>query len=421
MSHFSSTSIAHGLYYNESVFEVEQLGAKRLVDLTSNLFRPRRDGTPESTKCLETLVCTNSAFDTSDPRDTVYAFRNIAKEFSRPDGLPAKLLPAPDYSLDLFEVYRGFIRYAIEKSRSLDILCRQWALKERKTKTPTTPRLVNLPSYIQFVEDSAWGMGEDQFNGRRAGDPFVGPPDSHIYYASGKGAAYKPPKVSFAHGAVSASAPYHDMALSVRGVVIGNVSFRTDPFPDGVIPEHCLRKLGWSFNGKAKEVAEVPSHLWQTLVADRGPDGKETPSWYAAACQYCLRHQTRNGHLNISNLLRQRITSACEQRTVQDFLNRVLAVTWDRSFIEGIPGDVNNLEHPNTLLDKLVGFGPPNTEIGDVIAILYGCSVPVILRPTTLVEGAAKTFQLVGEAYIYGEMDGEVFEEHYMEQDFRLI
>lgn len=48
-----------------------------------------------------------------------------------------------------------------------------------------------------------------------------------------------------------------------------------------------------------------------------------------------------------------------------------------------------------------IGQGPRCLQTGDIICILYGGIVPFILRP----EG--HNFLLVGEAYVYGIMDGE--------------
>lgn len=56
----------------------------------------------------------------------------------------------------------------------------------------------------------------------------------------------------------------------------------------------------------------------------------------------------------------------------------------------------------------LFGITPASAEVGDIICILFGCSVPVILR-----EHASKTetyFQFIGESYIHGKMDGEACE-----------
>ena len=50
------------------------------------------------------------------------------------------------------------------------------------------------------------------------------------------------------------------------------------------------------------------------------------------------------------------------------------------------------------------GLGPRDTEEGDVVFVLYGCSVPVVLRP----DGDRWLF--VGEVFVAGIMDGEVIQ-----------
>jgi hypothetical protein len=200
------------------------------------------------------------------------------------------------------------------------------------------------------------------------------------------------------------------MSMLVTGVCIGTVTFRNQPFADGVIPKECLGKLGWEFDWHADKVESVPDQLWQTLVADRGPNGSPMPHTYRRACQHCLVNLTRNGHLNIDTLLSESENSGY----TRDYLERVKAVTWDRSFIEG---DECASQRQGEAHDKLVGLGPPKTQKDDLIVILFGCSVPVILRPTH----DAKEYEFIGEAYIYGKMDGEAIDDEYEMREFRLV
>jgi len=428
MMHYESSQVKRNHLNDDSTLEIEHLGAKLLVDMTSTLFRKRPDGTLESTKGLESLVCSLSGFDTSDPRDTINAFRSISKEVTRYDPRatgPLKPPPAPNYSKDLFEIYRDFVKWVVDTTGSIDIICRHWALKERQERTPTTPRLVPLPSWILFVEDSAWGKGEDLFRGRKAGDSFVGLPGSNNYNAcgrQGKQAQVKFPRSPVHRASAIPTQVTHDMSMHVKGVMIGTVSFRTDPFPDGVITKDCLEGLGWVFDKNATEINQVPAKLWQTLVADRDPQGNPPPHWYKAACEHCLSFQTNNGHININTILQHRRNLQSGFRDiVYDYLCRVRAVTWNRSFLRGNPicsatTNTCDFEH-----DELVGFGPPRTEKGDVIAILYGCSVPVILRPTQNGSGEHLGYLFVGEAYIYGKMDDEAFGVHCEEKNFKLL
>lgn len=54
--------------------------------------------------------------------------------------------------------------------------------------------------------------------------------------------------------------------------------------------------------------------------------------------------------------------------------------------------------------ERLFGLGPAETEMGDIVYILAGCTVPVILRS---IQDSAGCFELIGEAFVYGQMDGE--------------
>ncbi|KAK4123960.1 hypothetical protein N657DRAFT_546581, partial [Parathielavia appendiculata] len=50
------------------------------------------------------------------------------------------------------------------------------------------------------------------------------------------------------------------------------------------------------------------------------------------------------------------------------------------------------------------GLGPRNAKPGDAVFILYGCSVPVILRRSR------EFWTFIGEAFVAGIMDGEVIQ-----------
>ena len=54
-----------------------------------------------------------------------------------------------------------------------------------------------------------------------------------------------------------------------------------------------------------------------------------------------------------------------------------------------------------TTQNGFLGLAPDETQLGDTIAILYGCNYPVVLRRF------GNSFRFVGECYIDGLMDGE--------------
>ena len=53
---------------------------------------------------------------------------------------------------------------------------------------------------------------------------------------------------------------------------------------------------------------------------------------------------------------------------------------------------------------NFMGLGPPQAEVGDIVAVFFGSDVPFVLRPQE------DKFRLIGEAHVQGIMDGEVME-----------
>jgi hypothetical protein len=55
--------------------------------------------------------------------------------------------------------------------------------------------------------------------------------------------------------------------------------------------------------------------------------------------------------------------------------------------------------------NKYLGLVPSHSKPGDMVCILFGVDVPFVFRPHALKEGY---YQLIGEGYLHGIMDGEV-------------
>ncbi|KAF2270186.1 HET-domain-containing protein [Lojkania enalia] len=416
--------------------ELEPLGAKVLVDAVTNTFRKNVDDSIlEPVSDLETLVSSLSFFESSDPRDTIYALLNIAKESIMPEsqGTNAVGPPKPNYESNILEVYTDFLEYVVCSSGSLDIICRHWAIPERdkpggwKNATP----VITLPSWIQTISKSPWGFQEQGFNGRINGDSIVGKAGRRRYNAS----RWKKPDVRFGQrqvleskgkqltrvnsappvfgargdftrapesfgGPPGRTSPFH--RLYVKGIEIGSVTWTSGPVSRGVITKECLEKGGWKNNGM--DLTRVPDKLWRTLVADRNAEGENPPPWYHRAALHCMAFVDNNGHIGTSALLDH--GNSADGRLpyiVAEYLKRAQAITWNRKFIEGNL-HIRNLKEHN--VEPLFGLGPPETQHSDRICILFGCSVPCILRPCTFRNGT-KYFEFIGEAYIHGRMDGE--------------
>jgi hypothetical protein len=385
----------------DALNSVESAGAKAIVSSTNNVLRKAQDGTVlDRLWSIESLVMTFLHFEATDPRDTIYALLALANDghFSSPlEQLPAL---TPDYTKDAAQTYMDFFRHCITVRDSLDIICRHWALplpnipsrRTHRTTAGTFPILSSgsgtaaLPSWIGLVSDSSFGP-PSKFTGRLNGDSLVGEPGHAIYNASRgmKMVALLGQRTRTQQG--SAPSLEFDGRLCASGMMIGQVIRVTSRVVDGTIPDDCLEIAGWN---RDDDINNIPDRLWRTLIADRASNGRSPPPWYRRACMYCLKKTSPEGDLNTAKL----IANVSLPNTVNQFLKRVQAVVWSRKFLV-----CRDLREES---GQLFGLGSRYTREGDIVCLLYGCSVPVVLRPV-----GESHHEVVGECYIHGKMDGE--------------
>ena len=192
--------------------------------------------------------------------------------------------------------------------------------------------------------------------------------------------------------------------LYASGIVLETITWVSFRVSEGMIHKECLNAGGWDLEGP---LDEVPDRLWRALVADRGPDGKNPPRWYRRACLYCLAKASPNGDINTDKL----INDESQPQSLRDFLKHVQSVVWNRKFFvchdAQHSGNVVSVAPELADSHKILGLCSRKTEVGDKVCILFGCSVPVILREHHAEEGRETYYEFIGECYAHGKMDGE--------------
>ena len=390
--------------------EPSRIDARIFVDITSNLVRQPQFGLEDLSYSSLSLVLSLRGFECTDPRDKVYSMLGILGSM----GQRAYQDLVPDYSKDVFEVYRDFVKCIVTDTKSLDILCLDWAPSNHMK---TEAGVSELPSWIPDWRGHAFSMQQQEWEDHKISETLLDPTGKVRYHASGKGFSKRHAVVRWPHEHAYQSLNRRfledvnrDRSIVVTGVAVGSIVFCTESFSDGIITKSALERLGGPFKAKSQDVTELPEQLWRTLIADRGREGMQSSSLYRRACGYILRKLSRNGHINIDKLLHR------ETGYVKEYLERVRAVTWNRSFIEGV------LNHSFiSASGKLVGLGPPTVRENDLIVVLYGCSVPFILRKVRGKASAPDVYSLVGEAFVYGLMDGQALDLGFEETAFTLV
>lgn len=244
----------------------------------------------------------------------------------------------------------------------------------------------------------------------------------------------KPPKkpmgANFPSASLWAPGPHRLSGIMVvEGFILGIIKSQSDVMRGGIIPGEWVARLGW----KKNEENQVPDTLWRLLVADRMAQGARPPLWYKRACLHGLVDQrvTDNaGNIHPVTPVDRKIS---EQTTT--YFKRVESIVWNRRIFEltafeektGGPPIASGSQPARStakILPKpmmLYGLGPEESRVDHIVCILYGCSVPVVLKVAEQ-QRVSGLYEVVGEAYVDGIMDGEFMIEKWTSRarEFRL-
>ncbi|KAI1778833.1 heterokaryon incompatibility protein-domain-containing protein [Hypoxylon cercidicola] len=218
---------------------------------------------------------------------------------------------------------------------------------------------ISLPCWVPLASSAPFGLfthpGMDvKKTGRVNADPLVGvPEDGHRNYYAAQTKKTDLETLKFRRR------PLCDRySLYVRGFIFDEVEEVADASQNGSIPAPWLQLAGWEEPSKY----DPPDEFWRTLVADRGKDNRNPPYYYARACrESAVKGGLRSGGINTSALINDERNSI-----IAEFCRRVQAVVWNRRLFKTKAG--------------ILGLASNKVGKGDKIGILYGCTVPVILR-----------------------------------------
>lgn len=285
------------------------------------------------------------------------------------EGVLSRTYPV-DYGKSYFEVCKDFVDFTIKNSKSLDIICRPWA---PEPESCSQHDVECLPSWILTLNRAPFGSTPNDGRYIRINaDPLVGQPDERRYSATFD-----------THSSHRIDTDSNSSSMFVEGFILDKINMTETEAIGGIIPGK------WPvFGGWKDRTAAPPEEFWRTLIADRSPTGENPPSYFARACVYAFGRGVPGEALNIDQVITSGIGSIGEE-----FLRRVQHVVWGRKLMR-------------TKHYKLLGLAPEIGQKGDSIAILYGCSVPVVLRRKI----GSDYYTLVGECYVHGMMDGEAFD-----------
>lgn len=218
----------------------------------------------------------------------------------------------------------------------------------------------------------------------------------------------------------------HERLLTVQGVlfdIVGTLSTFHATESNRKYPQNGPRRT--SIYGSKSATKEA---FWRTLVANTDRSGQLAPATYSAMLDPQIwdvgipgvDNNNINGlkdfyHRNkslmifnqsLSDLIRgPKITVAQRVRTTFDTTGRLLRPTPILREATLRAKQLLAWRRLVTTFGGYLGLVPAGTRAGDMIAVLMGCDVPLILRPTG---GDTCRFSVIGECYVHGIMSGEM-------------
>lgn len=417
-----------------AVPDIRARAAAQFVFITRGVLRRDRElRTATRLVDISTPVTRLCDLRISDLHDTVYALYSLARDTAGQIDL------FPDYSKTLCEVFVDLVRHTIASTTSLDIVLRPWVpIVMHPAEKPSTEVQEEVPSLDRGLAEK-----DDLDNHESASDSL---PSWLCIASSGNriGAMFQDDSTSSIddqdshqnslYAASGTSQPLYEITgqdsrykLQVRGFIIGAIENVSEVARDGILPIESSSALLWSHCTRSNSA-------WRVLVGGKTSTGCHPPSSYQTTCWalfngYDSEHGPETTFLealesygadthdtirvdgidltelidvyygstrNESSLPKDFLATLPQTEDTVAFLERMRVCTWNRRLIKTSTGRW--------------GLAPAEAAIGDTICILFGCSLPVVLRRKRTLRRRPR-YEVIGSAYIHGSSDGEAMQE----------
>ncbi|KAI1078503.1 heterokaryon incompatibility protein-domain-containing protein [Whalleya microplaca] len=412
-------------------------------------YRGRDPGRFVSLLALMAFSCQTKA---SDPRDHIYSLLGVVNRWDR------EAVGLPTYHLDVEVVYTDLVRKWVQKHESLDIICFAQMCHRRYGSMDS-----KLPSWVpdwrnRVIRSAvATPMLVSQSGKRHIGNfrPLSEAAQRGALQYNATGA--EKPQVIFSDDG---------QRLTCKGVLVdildgvGGMADARHPNSD-VILEPCIQSISPinTLDLSDKGIPSTSSMAEPEKVALATTVGKEIVlslahgrgdiylQWAAPILRFLKEFKEmafkgiRDGinlkeddcvawyDLNKSLLVRgMTLEEICENIEPSDETELRQESETERKTDGQYPVFVERFSHTTGMKELTrrlittekgyVGTAPRQARKGDVVCVLFGCSVPVILSPRPI---AGNVYEFIGEAYMEGFMNGEALKKDKQEMEFVLI
>lgn len=374
---------------------------------------------------LVSLLAYSGNCEVTDPRDRIYSLLGVSRARDR------ELVGYPDYTLATRMIYINLVKTFIEKRKSLDIICLAHIFRATKdAQGQGTPTWV--PDWSVHVAPFVTPAMVSQ--GSRDLMPAFSPPGRVEYYGE-----------KFVYAAAGDSQPQFLFSedatkITCRGVDIDRIdglsaaeanTDMTEPQENNLIQSDSIKNQPSSYANGLEDNLGLVDAIIRCLMLDRRDRYLARPisniaeqlrSELGGALTTTLQHTDKEmlrcfrswAKLNESFLLKGSTLQALFKALVaptdpnnKTYDSTSAINTNEDSFLSRFRDTTATYAMARRLFTTRkgnVGMSPSQAKKNDLVCVLFGCSVPVVLRPVT---GIDDTYEFVGECYLDGYMNGE--------------
>ncbi|EEU40054.1 uncharacterized protein NECHADRAFT_99083 [Fusarium vanettenii 77-13-4] len=359
----------------------------------------------QGTRSVAALVAYGSCFESTDDRDRLYGIRALATD---------SFLLKVDYSLSVEQVYLNFAKSFIDYYKSLDIICFA-SLYSAASSGSSLPSWV--PDWRARVDPLVVPLMASQSAKTHIGN--LRPPEG-VSQSSDLPVCYAASKDSLA------AYEFEGSKLVARGTVLdtidGLAGSRNSELVQSSAPDST--HLEYSPSAILKSVS-------RSLVQDRrdrylrfAMPSEEFFQDFMCLCKQSISEATP---LPVPKEFREWLDWTKPLRIRGHSFESILMDSKEAEFSSKSSSSAPNLDEfiMNTFFNRFfdtvvrmslrltvthsghIGLAPAAARKGDLVCVLYGCSVPVLLRQSEF----GDSFTFVGECFLDGFMEGEGLEQ----------
>lgn len=166
--------------------------------------------------------------------------------------------------------------------------------------------------------------------------------------------------------------------------------------PDGFILREALDMIGRTCRDEFGNPKAIDDSVYRTLCANLDGHGDPTPSIYRIAALHLLQQAN-----NTRSIYTEEMLEASPRNIKRSFFNEFKLSLGIAGYFELLNSCYSEAN------ETLVRLAPRDSRSGDYICILFGISVPVVLRRHQ--SDSTSLWELIGEAYVDERMEGEAF------------